>query len=93
MSSTTPPPLGGPDITRLEPAAGPAAGGTPVAISGALLTNVTTVVFGTSPTPATQVAPTLVRAVSPPGPLAPVQVYVIDNVGNRSNSLPFVYQA
>ena len=57
-----------PDVTRLEPAQGPRAGGTSVAITGTDLSGATQVTFGTTPAQSFTVnSATSITAFSPPG--------------------------
>jgi YVTN family beta-propeller protein len=54
-------------ITSVTPAHGPAAGGTPVVITGTGLGSATEVLFGTTGAAFTQVSDTQIDAISPPG--------------------------
>jgi hypothetical protein len=56
-----------PAITGLSPASGPAAGGTPVTITGTSLAGASTVHFGSAAVPATAVSATQVTATAPAG--------------------------
>jgi choice-of-anchor C domain-containing protein len=54
-------------VTSVSPAAGPAAGGTPVIIDGTGLADAQAVFFGATAVPFTQVSDTEIQAMSPPG--------------------------
>jgi hypothetical protein len=56
-----------PTITAVTPTSGPAAGGTPVTITGTNLTAATTVTFGTTPATITNNTATTITATAPPG--------------------------
>lgn len=70
-------PLPVPSVTGVSPAAGPAAGGTSVTITGTALGNATAVKFGTtSATSFTVVSSTQITAISPARPAGTVDVSV-----------------
>ncbi|WP_330229120.1 IPT/TIG domain-containing protein [Nocardia sp. NBC_00508] len=79
-----------PSLTSLSPTGGPAAGGTPVTLTGSSLSGTTAVNFGATPAVSfTVVSDTQVTAVAPPG-AGTVQVTVTTPLGS-SNGLPFTY--
>ncbi|MBF6296968.1 IPT/TIG domain-containing protein [Nocardia amamiensis] len=79
-----------PSLTSLTPTGGPAAGGTPVILTGSGLSGATAVSFGATPAASfTVVSDTQVTAVAPPG-AGTVQVTVTTPSGS-SNGLPFTY--
>lgn len=82
----------GPTIDTLSPRGGSTLHLPTVRICGSLLSNVTTVHFGThSVQPAQASTDTVVVAEAPLTEPGPVVVYVSDNRGNVSNTLPFEY--
>lgn len=82
-----PPP---PTITSIDPATGPAGGGTPVTISGTNLANATAVDFGTVAAAVTSDTDGTIVATSPPG-LGSVSVSVTTLGGTASSPADFVY--
>jgi hypothetical protein len=82
---------GPPVPTLLNPATGPAAGGTPVMVTGTGLTGATAVLFGTVPaTGLTLGNDTELSCTSPAGAAGSVEVTVVTPVGT-SAGLPYVY--
>ncbi|MDQ1426011.1 MAG: hypothetical protein QOD72_3509, partial [Acidimicrobiaceae bacterium] len=62
------PPAGAPTVTGVSPAAGPAAGGTAVNVTGSGFTSGTSVTFGSTPAAGvTIISPTSLKATAPPG--------------------------
>ncbi len=85
-----------PTITKLAPKKGPAAGGTPVTITGTGFSGVLAVRFG--PTPATTYkveSPTRITATAPPGTVGTVEVRVEAGAGTSpaTNKDRFKYTA
>ncbi len=84
-----------PVLTALQPASGPAAGGTTVTISGLHLTDARSVAFGTTPASSfTVVSDSEITALSPPGS-GTVEVTVTTPAGTSPASAgdQFTYQA
>jgi hypothetical protein len=76
-----------PTITALGPAAGPAAGGNTVTITGANLTEASAVTFGgASATSFSVIGPTQITATVPPLPAGTVDVRVITPGGTSANT-------
>ena len=73
----------GPTVTSVDPAAGPAEGGTPVTITGAQLTGATGVLFGAvAATSVVVISDSEVSAVAPAGSLGGVDVVVQTPLGD-----------
>ncbi|MFM8817753.1 MAG: IPT/TIG domain-containing protein, partial [Phycisphaerales bacterium] len=81
------------EVTGISPVAGPPSGGTPVVITGRLLTGTTAVTFGGVPaTDVVNVSETQVRAVTPAGQLGPVDVALTGPKGTATLAGGFTYQ-
>lgn len=90
--TTTPPPA--PTITSLNPATGPAAGGTTVTITGTGLTSVTSVTFdGTAGTALNVTSATSLTITTPPGTAGAVDVVVTGSAGTDTETDGFTYTA
>lgn len=86
----------GPGITKLSAKRGPAAGGTPVTITGTSFAGVTAVKFGsTEATSFTVNSPTSISAVSPAGTTGTVEVHVTTPNGESTitSNDRFTYEA
>lgn len=82
----------GPTLTAIDPATGPAAGGTTVTITGDDLTGTTGVTFGAAAaTAVTVVDDNTVTAVAPAGAAGAVNVTVTDNVGSDTLTGGYTY--
>ncbi|MFH8774848.1 IPT/TIG domain-containing protein, partial [Streptomyces sp. NPDC017958] len=80
-----------PTLTSLVPIQGPTSGRTVVTLTGSNLTNTTAVKFGTAAAVSfTVLSDSQVTAVSPPGPVGPVQVTVTTR-GGTSGGLSHYY--
>ncbi|MFF2493331.1 IPT/TIG domain-containing protein [Agromyces sp. NPDC058064] len=79
-----------PAITALAPDEGPAAGGTPVTVTGTDLAGATEVTVDGVPVTFTQVSPTEITFETPAHVAGPVDV-VVATPGGESNALPFTY--
>ncbi|MBQ0988034.1 IPT/TIG domain-containing protein, partial [Streptomyces sp. F63] len=80
-----------PSVTSVVPDRGPAAGGTPVTLTGSGFGGATAVRFGTAPAASfTVVSATRIDAVAPAGSPGPVAVTVI-TPGGTSNSLTYTW--
>ena len=71
-----------PAVSRLSARKGPAAGGTPVQITGTGFGTVTEVRFGGLPASFEVVSPTMITAVSPPATTGAVEVSVVTPTGH-----------
>jgi len=77
--------LGVPTLTKVGPTYGPVAGGTTVHLTGTSLTEVTSVLFGTTPaTSFTLRSGTSIAAVAPPGVAGTVNVTVVSPAGTSA---------
>jgi hypothetical protein len=73
-----------PTVTKVSPKRGPAAGGTPVAITGTGFAGATTVKFGASNAAFKVLSATSIQASSPPAARGTVDVIVITPVGTSA---------
>ncbi|MGP3967554.1 IPT/TIG domain-containing protein [Streptomyces sp. 6N223] len=80
--------LDAPQVSALQPDAGPATGGNSVTLSGSGLGRATEVLFGTLPAPFTIVSDTHVVATAPPGAPGPVGV-VLSTPGGTTSPLTY----
>lgn len=79
-------------ITDISPATGPAAGGTVVTIDGTNFAGVEGVNFGATPgTALKRISDTRLQVTTPAGGTGPVDVVVLDDAGNVTETDGFTY--
>jgi hypothetical protein len=82
-----------PTIASLNPAAGPASGGTAVTVTGTNLGSTQEVTFDGVPAPFTVISETAVSAVTPPGTAGAVDVVLTNGAGSATAPGAFTYVA